>query len=164
MNIVLIGLKNSGKTSVGKVLAELLNWQHQDTDYCMLAKYQYSPLHIYQLYQELGAKGFREYEQQIYQQLIKHDKLVISTGGGLMLNIKPTDQNNHLIYLYLSKLTFLDRLAQQTQATYLKLADAESIYVNRHQACQKICHHSIDASKKSVTKIATKLRDYYYAL
>lgn len=80
MNVFLIGMMGSGKSTIGKNLAKTLNYQFVDTDKeieKMLSK------SVSQVFEEDGEVVFREKEQQVLNALIKLDRQVIATGGGL---------------------------------------------------------------------------------
>lgn len=76
--IVLIGMMGSGKTTVGRMLAEQMNVPFKDTDKLLQAKLG-RPIH--QLFQLLGEETFREHETRLVQSLEAED-CVLSTGGG----------------------------------------------------------------------------------
>lgn len=95
MNIVLTGFKNSGKTTIGKALAKVLNWDFIDVDELIVeyhhrktGKRQTIPI-IYTFY---GQAYFRNLEQLIVNNVSDFDKVVIATGGGTILN--PTNVIN----------------------------------------------------------------------
>jgi shikimate kinase len=80
MNVFLIGMMGSGKTTIGKNLAKVLNYQFIDTDKeieNLLSK------SISQIFEEEGEAAFRKKEEQVLNALIQHDRQVIATGGGL---------------------------------------------------------------------------------
>ncbi|SDX56110.1 shikimate kinase [Tepidimicrobium xylanilyticum] len=82
-NIVLIGMSGSGKSAVGKYIAEKLNLEFIDTDEMIVDKTGQSINNIFKLY---GEKYFRALEQDIIEKTIKKEGAVISTGGGVVLN------------------------------------------------------------------------------
>jgi shikimate kinase len=89
MNIILIGFKNSGKSSVGKALAAALKFNFIDTDRLIERLYQQHKsleLTVREIYQQEGEKFFRAQEKKVILSL-KHDKkTVIATGGGSVLD------------------------------------------------------------------------------
>ena len=82
-NIVLTGFMGSGKTTVGKQLAELLGYQFIDTDELIEARLGRS---ISDIFAEVGEVAFRQIERDIAEEISTQEKLVISTGGRLMLD------------------------------------------------------------------------------
>ena len=81
-NIVLIGLSGSGKTSVGKLLAERLGWQFFDSDMLIAQQYGRS---VAAIFADLGEAAFRDIEAEMIAELTNGSRRVISTGGGAVL-------------------------------------------------------------------------------
>lgn len=82
-NIILIGFMGSGKTTVGKTLAEKLNWKFLDTDTYIEEK---TVKKISQIFKEDGEKKFRAEEKKVVKKILKLKNYVISTGGGMPAN------------------------------------------------------------------------------
>lgn len=85
MNIVLTGFMASGKTAVGRKIAETASMQFIDTDAVIEEK---SQMTISQIFKAYGEEHFRMLESEIAEQLSTADNAVISTGGGMVLNTK----------------------------------------------------------------------------
>jgi len=85
MNIYLIGYRCTGKTTIGKFLAESIGWHFADADEELVRKNSMTVSEIVALY---GWDFFREKELEIMAQLSCLDKYVIATGGGVILNHK----------------------------------------------------------------------------
>lgn len=77
MNLFLTGFMGSGKSSVGKLLAQKLRWPFLDTDACIEAE---SGRRIAQIFAEEGEKAFRSMELEICQRLPANH--VVALGGG----------------------------------------------------------------------------------
>jgi shikimate kinase len=82
-NIILTGFMATGKTTVGKQLAEQLGYAFVDTDELIAER---SGQTIGEIFREKGEAAFRRLESEIAQELGEKEGLVVSTGGGLMLN------------------------------------------------------------------------------
>jgi shikimate kinase len=85
-NLALIGFMGTGKSSVGRLVAELLHFTFLDTDHVIEARAGKS---INDIFQVDGEPAFRDLERRIVEELTHRDKTVISTGGGL-----PASQSN----------------------------------------------------------------------
>ena len=81
--IILIGLRGSGKTCVGRALAERLAVDFVDTDECIC---QETGKDIATIFAEEGETGFREYERRIIERVAGKASGVISVGGGAVMN------------------------------------------------------------------------------
>ncbi len=82
-NIILTGFMATGKTTVGKQLAAQLGYVFVDTDELIAER---SGQSVAEIFREKGEAAFRRMESEIAQELGEKEGLVISTGGGLMLN------------------------------------------------------------------------------
>ena len=80
MNIFLVGLPASGKTTLGKKLAKLLNYEFLDTDDLIKRRERVS---IEEIFDKRGESAFRLLEKEILESLNESKQKVISTGGGL---------------------------------------------------------------------------------
>ena len=99
MNIILIGYRCSGKTAVGKILAQKLKRQFVDLDEAIEAQ---TGSDIKLLVSRKGWGYFRQAERQMIENLTRRDGLVLATGGGVImdpLNVKDLKTNGLLIYL-----------------------------------------------------------------
>lgn len=107
--IVLTGFMGAGKTSVGRVLAELLDRSFVDMDERLQAR---EGMTIAELFAARGEAYFRERESALCRELAAEDNLVIATGGGALVN--PTNRElfhaAHLVCLDVSADTVLERL------------------------------------------------------
>src|SRR5437762_12472973 len=83
--VLLVGFMGAGKTSVGKMLAEQLQWRFVDLDDLVVAREGRS---IAQIFEEAGESGFRSRESAALQQLITDLKssgnAVVALGGGAL--------------------------------------------------------------------------------
>jgi len=112
MNIVLIGYRCSGKTTVGKALASMLNMQFIDTDQAVEKS---SGRSIDQIVMRSGWAEFRALEKEIISRAAAKDKLVIATGGGVVLeqeNIVQLRKNGFTVWLKVPPRVIKERMAQ----------------------------------------------------
>ncbi len=78
-NLILIGFMGTGKTSLGKLLAEKLGRGFIDIDQKIE---QDAGLSIPQIFETYGEKYFRELEKKAVKEITQRRGLVIATGGG----------------------------------------------------------------------------------
>lgn len=110
-NIYLVGYRASGKTFVGKAVADKMNWSFVDADQVLERQQGRS---IAKIVKSGGWKEFRELEKELLKQLIKSKKHVISTGGGVVLdpdNIKNMKNTGLVVWLEARPETICKRLA-----------------------------------------------------
>lgn len=99
MNIVLIGPRASGKTTVGRILSSRLGRPFQDTDELIEKSEGISIGDIVRLY---GWPYFRNREKEIISDISENDNLVISVGGGAVLepiNRERLKRNGFIVWL-----------------------------------------------------------------
>ena len=85
MNIVLTGYMGSGKTMVGKEIAKLTGRKFVDTDQLIEQNQEMS---IAKIFEACGEDYFRKIEADEIEKISRLDAMVISTGGGAVLNTK----------------------------------------------------------------------------
>ena len=98
-NIVLIGMPGSGKSAVGRILAEKTGRSLADTDQLITEK---AGKPIPDIFRENGEPAFRDLESEIIRALSKQGGQIISTGGGAVLrpeNVTALRQNGRLFWL-----------------------------------------------------------------
>jgi len=81
-SIVLIGLRGTGKTTVGRLLAEKLSLPFYDADVELEARAGRS---IREIFETEGETRFRDLESEILQELLQRGPAVVAAGGGVVL-------------------------------------------------------------------------------
>jgi len=82
-NVVLTGFMATGKTTVGRLVAEKLDFDFIDTDELIEDRWG---KRIAEIFSEEGEQAFRKKEEKIAAELVERQGLVIATGGGMMQN------------------------------------------------------------------------------
>lgn len=98
-NIVLIGMPASGKSTVGKIIAEKLGRKLVDTDDIITERIGIS---IKDFFEQKGETAFREIESTVISEISKENSLVIATGGGAVLNgenVSSLKKNGRLYFI-----------------------------------------------------------------
>lgn len=85
MNIVLIGFRCAGKTTIGKKLADRLGMSFLDADELLEKKHR---MNIKDIFEKKGETVFRLWESDLIAEVSKLDGRVIATGGGAVLRYK----------------------------------------------------------------------------
>lgn len=71
----------SGKTTVGRKLSNLLDFDFVDIDQALIARTGVTISHIFELE---GEEGFREREARLLKEVSEQRNVVVSTGGGIV--------------------------------------------------------------------------------
>lgn len=87
-NIFLIGPMGSGKTAIGKLLAQKLNLDFYDTD-ALIEKS--CGAQISWIFDLEGEEGFRKRETKILQEFKLAKNTILATGGGIILKVENRD-------------------------------------------------------------------------
>lgn len=82
-NLALIGFMGTGKSSVGRLTAELLHFNFLDTDELIVAR---AGKTITEIFAQQGEAAFREHECKVVAELAGRTQTVVSTGGGVPVN------------------------------------------------------------------------------
>lgn len=151
INIALIGMPTSGKTTIGKELATLLNKEFIDTDEEIEKKIKIS---IKDFIDQFGEDEFRNIETEIIKEVSKQQSCIIACGGGVILreeNIKALNQNSIIYFLNRSLNKLMTTKSRPLSSTK---ADLEKRYNERIDLYHKYADIIIDADGtiKQVTK------------
>ncbi|MFW2366195.1 MAG: shikimate kinase, partial [Desulforhopalus sp.] len=113
-NIIFTGFMGTGKTTVGKMLAQKLDREFIDTDQLIEER---QGLTIPEIFDQLGEPAFRKMEAAIARELGQREGLVISTGGRLMLdpaNVDALSVNGRVFCLVATPQEILSRIESDT--------------------------------------------------
>lgn len=122
-NIALIGFMGSGKSSVGRMVADTLQFTFLDTDDVITSRAGKS---IMEIFQENGEPAFRELERRLVEELARRTRTVISTGGGLPVNeanLASLKSHALLVWLWASPEKIYERVRVQTHRPLLQGED-----------------------------------------
>jgi shikimate kinase len=114
LTIVLVGLMGSGKTTVGKRVARLLNCEFVDLDDAVSQSHGAS---VRDIFSQQGEEVFRDYESAALVNMLQHrnSSLVLATGGGAVIRQSNRDiiseSADHVVWLD----AHVDELVQRTQ-------------------------------------------------
>ncbi|KAE8677931.1 Shikimate kinase 2 [Hibiscus syriacus] len=82
-SLYLVGLMGSGKTTVGKILSNVLRYSFYDSD--ALIEQEVDGISVAEIFKRYGDSFFRNKETEILQRLSSEKQLVVSTGGGAVV-------------------------------------------------------------------------------
>ncbi len=156
-NTVLIGMPASGKSTVGKILAEKTGRTLVDTDELIVKK---AGIEIKEIFARFGEARFREIESEVIREISGNGSLIIATGGGTILrneNVSSLKKNGTLF--------FIDRPLEKLMPTDSRplSSDREAIerrYEERYEIYCSVCDARIDADCEAVT-VAEKILENF---
>src|SRR5579864_2430073 len=125
-NLALIGFMGTGKSSVGRLVAQLLHFTYLDTDQVVEFRAHKS---IDEIFQQEGEPAFRQWERLIVEELTHRKKTVISTGGGLPANQPNLDSlksHSLVVCLWASAETIYERVRGHDHRPLLAESDPQS--------------------------------------
>lgn len=114
MNIVLIGYRGVGKSTIGKQLAGRMGMNFVDTDELIM---QRSGKTIREIFQQGGEALFRDLESAVVDDLAETDNAVIAAGGGVVLrksNIEKLQANGRIVWLQAPAQVLWERIRADT--------------------------------------------------
>jgi shikimate kinase len=124
-NIALIGFMGTGKTSVGRLVAEQLHFHYVDTDEMIQAA---TGKTIADIFSANGEPAFRALEEKTVQELAGKTRTVISAGGGLPVNpenLASLKAHALVVCLWASPAKIWERVRNQTHRPLLHDADPQ---------------------------------------
>jgi shikimate kinase len=125
MNIVLMGYRGSGKTTIGRKIAEELWSQFADTD--ALVCERFGGATIREIWEQHGEAAFRQAESQVVKDLLARTNQVIALGGGTVMQPEARDALQsaaglNRIYLKCDPQELYRRIQADTQTAHARPA------------------------------------------
>lgn len=159
MNIVLIGFRGAGKSSVAKILADRLKRTVVSTDGEIVAR---TRLSIPEVVKRFGWDYFRDLESEVCRDLAGRDGLIIDTGGGAILrsqNVDVLKQNGVLFWLTAEVRTIEQRIAGDDQRPSLTgsqsfLDEIEEVLRERRPKYQAAADYCIPTDNRTPAEVA----------
>jgi shikimate kinase len=122
-NIALIGFMGTGKSTVGRLVADQLKFEFLDTDTLIE---QRTGKKITEIFAQNGEPAFRDLEAQLVEELSGRTRTIISTGGGLPANpanLASLKTHALVICLWAAPEHIFDRVREQSHRPLLNDPD-----------------------------------------
>lgn len=165
MNIVLIGYRCSGKSLVGKTLADDLGLELVDTDRVLEGRVGSA---IPQYVAENGWEAFRMLEKVIVRSIANHDQRVIATGGGVVLdweNVRNLRQTGWVVWLQADVATLQERMMHDERSGSVRpglagdnpLVEIREVLSQRTALYERACDWVVNTDQKSPLAISKEI-------
>ena len=161
MNLILIGYRGTGKSAVGKILAERLQMPLVNLDDRIIAK---AGMRIPEIVEKFGWDRFRDLESQVVVAVAKEDNHVLDCGGGVILREKNTallKQAGPVFWLTASIPAIVSRIQTDTERPSLTgksfTEEVADVLREREPKYRAAADHRVDTEGKSVEQVAEEI-------
>jgi shikimate kinase len=163
-NIALIGFMGSGKSTIGRQLAQQLGWRFTDTDSLIE---RVAGCTIPALFLRDGELAFRDRETEIVLGVTAGERQVIATGGGAILreeNVAALRSAGLVVYLTARPDVLAERVSRRpgqrpllTSGEEPALTQILRMLAERGPLYRKACHVLVDTSERSPQALAEEI-------
>ena len=163
--LILIGYRGTGKTTVGRLLATQLGWNFADADDLIETTAGRS---IADIFATEGEAGFRDREAAAIRELCKRQRLVLATGGGVVL--RPANRDllrsaGFVVWLTASPETCWSRLQSDPTTSIRRpnltatggLEEIRGLLAFREPLYRELAHFVIGTDSPSPEAVATAI-------
>lgn len=160
MNLWLVGMMGSGKTTVGRLVAVGAGLPFHDVDLIVQQRIGTS---IPDLWKREGENAFRAIEASIVSELASAEGTVISTGGGAILrksNRRAMRRSGTVVWLQAPAAVLATRVGGSLERPVLggggenRLAE---LLENRHDAYEAVAHHTVNTAGRTPAGVAAEV-------
>jgi len=159
MNIVLIGMRGSGKTTVGKILAQKLGREFIEMDELITRKAGFG---IPEIVEKQGWEKFREIEEEVTGEAAGRDNIINASGGGVVTrenNIIKLKKSGVLVWLQADIDTLVNRIGEDAERPPLvegrsQREDMEITLKERKPLYQQAADLTINTGNKTPEEVA----------
>ncbi len=154
-NIVLIGMPGSGKTTIGKKLAQMTGKTFVDMDEEIEKN---ADMSIPDIFEKYGEPHFRDLESRAAESLGKESSLIIATGGGVILrenNMDALTQNGRIVLLKKD----IDKLATDGRPLSTDMYALKKMQETRGPLYEKYGEFSLDVTPRGPDENAKIIAD-----
>jgi shikimate kinase len=165
--VVLIGYRGSGKSTVGRIVAQRLGWEFVDVDEWIVREAGRS---IADIFADEGEAGFRAREAGSVQRAISQPGRVVSVGGGAVEaagNRAGLHGYGLAIWLDAPAELLWERICADPHSAGLRpdlagggLAEVEMILARRRPLYAETAHLSVSTAGKSPAKVAAEIEGW----
>jgi shikimate kinase len=162
MKIVLIGYRGTGKSTVGKLLAERLEMPYISMDAEIVKN---AGMSVPEIVAKYGWPGFRNMESELALDLSKKDGIIVDTGGGIIErpgNIEALKAGACIFWLKASVDTIVLRIQGGTERPSLTegksfTEEVAEVLERRSEKYRSAADYEIDTDEVTALQIAEKI-------
>lgn len=160
VNLYLIGMMGTGKTTIGSLLAEKFGYRFIDTDAVIV---QAANKSVHEIFDRDGEAAFRQLESDVLAQVCAYTNLIVATGGGIVLKQENWSYLHHglIVWLDVAVEIICQRLAGDTTRPLLQNAHPEtqlrSLLTQRQPLYSQADLHISISQDESPEEIATRI-------
>ncbi len=162
MNIVLIGYRGTGKSVVGRILAQRLGMVYEGMDTNIVTR---AGMPIPEIVERFGWDRFREIETQEALDLAGQDNRIIDTGGGVIErpeNMPALDRNGVVFWLKASVETIVRRIRGDDQRPALTegktfTEEVEEVLDRRREKYKAAARFELDTDDLTPEQVADEI-------
>lgn len=165
MNLVLIGYRCTGKTTIGEILADRLAWPLVDTDTLIQER---AGKRIKEIVAQGGWPEFRRIEREVVAEVSAGDRQVVSAGGGAILddaNTQALRAAGKVVLLTCTPEIIWERmkadpktLAERPDLTDSGgIAEVANLLLERREKYDAACHYRIQTDRFSPEETAGRI-------
>lgn len=162
MNIVLIGYRGTGKSTIAKILSVRLQWPRFNLDEAIVKDIGMS---IPQMVEKHGWDFFRDVESKMVEKTSTMDRTIVDAGGGIIVRAANADilrTKGFIIWLKARPETIIRRIKDNADRPSLTgkksfLEEVQEVLAERTPKYQAAAHVAIDTDDLSPHEVAEKI-------
>ena len=166
MNIVLIGYRGTGKSEVGRILADCLKMTYIGMDPEIENR---AGMSIPEIVKKYGWPGFRDMESAVVRDLSGRDRLIVDTGGGVIErseNIEFLKKNAVIFWLRASVDVIVSRIQGSTERPALIQGktfteEVAEVLERRTPIYRSAADHEIDTDPLTPKAVADRIAERF---
>ena len=158
MKIALIGFMGAGKTTVAKLLAKKLQLDYADMDDLILEKSAHQSIN--DIFEKDGEIAFRELEIAVAKDLQHKRKIVLATGGGVVMNKIVLDYlgaDGVIVFLKTSYEKSDSRANKSTRPLFKDAVKARELYNFRMPLYERYANMIVETDNKTAEQVADEI-------
>ena len=165
----LIGFKSCGKSVIGHRLAEMLETEFVDLDHLIENWYEQKMgqrMSFRDIYHKLGDGWFRQMEQVALHQIDARGSMVISVGGGTLMNgrnLRVLKDNGKVVYIVVEPKVLYERIMKNGIPAFFDPEDPrtsfDELYEDRMPIYETMADYRVDTTGLNIEQSAKKMYD-----